>query len=36
MQTAAAELADANCVHEVANVLRIEDVDAWMDGVLAN
>ncbi len=36
VQTAAAELADASCVHEVANVLRIEDVDAWMDGVLAN
>ena len=36
VQTAAAELAASDCVSEVANVLRIEDVDAWTDGVMAN
>ena len=33
---AAAALAASDCVSEVANVLRIEDVDAWTDGVMAN
>ncbi len=36
MQAAAAELAEAACVAEVANVLRIEDTAAWTDGVMAN
>ncbi len=36
MQAAAAELSGADCVAEVANVLRIEDVAAWTDGVMAN
>ena len=36
MQAAAKELAEAECVREVANVLRIENTDAWMDGVMAN
>ena len=36
VQAAAAELASVDCVAEVANVLRIEDVDAWTDGVMAN
>ena len=36
VQAAAAELAASDCVSEVANVLRIEDVDAWTDGVMAN
>ncbi len=36
MQAAASELAGADCVAEVANVLRIEDVAAWTDGVMAN
>ena len=36
VQDAAAALAASNCVSEVANVLRIEDVDAWTDGVMAN
>jgi homoserine dehydrogenase len=36
MQAAAAELAEAECVAEVANVLRIEDTEAWTDGVMAN
>ena len=35
-QAAAAELAGAGCVAEVANVLRIEDVEAWTEGVMAN
>ena len=36
MQAAAAELAEASCVRNVANVLRIEDTAAWSDGVMAN
>ena len=36
VQAAAAELASVDCVAEVANVLRIEDVDAWTEGVMAN
>ena len=36
VQDAAAALAASECVSEVANVLRIEDVDAWTDGVMAN
>ena len=36
VQDAAAALAASGCVSEVANVLRIEDVDAWTDGVMAN
>ena len=36
VQDAAAALAASDCVGEVANVLRIEDVDAWTDGVMAN
>jgi homoserine dehydrogenase len=36
MQAAAAELAACDCVAEVANVLRIEDTEAWTDGVMAN
>ena len=36
VQDAAAALAASDCVSEVANVLRIEDVDAWTDGVMAN
>ena len=36
VQNAAAALAASDCVSEVANVLRIEDVDAWTDGVMAN
>ena len=36
VQDAAAALAASDCVSEVANVLRIEDVDAWTAGVLAN
>ena len=36
VQDAAATLAASDCVSEVANVLRIEDVDAWTDGVMAN
>ena len=36
MQAAAAELAEASCVRNVANVLRIEDTNAWSDGVMAN
>lgn len=36
VQDAAAALAASDCVREVANVLRIEDVDAWTDGVMAN
>lgn len=36
MQAAAAELAEASCVHNVANVLHIEDTTAWSDGVMAN
>ena len=36
VQDAAATLAASGCVSEVANVLRIEDVDAWTDGVMAN
>ena len=36
VQDAAAALATSDCVSEVANVLRIEDVDAWTDGVMAN
>ena len=36
VQDAAAALAAFDCVSEVANVLRIEDVDAWTDGVMAN
>lgn len=36
VQDAAAALAASDCVSEVANVLRIEDVDAWTDGVIAN
>ena len=36
IQDAAAALAASDCVSEVANVLRIEDVDAWTDGVMAN
>ena len=36
VQDAAAALASSGCVSEVANVLRIEDVDAWTDGVMAN
>ena len=36
VQAAAAELAEASCVSAVANVLRIEDTDAWTDGVMDN
>ena len=36
IQAAAAELACADCVTEVANVLRIENVEAWTDGVMDN
>lgn len=36
VQDAAAALAASDCVSEVANVLRIEDVDAWTDGVMAS
>ena len=36
MAAAAAELDRAACVRAVANVIRIEDVDAWTDGVLDN
>ena len=36
MQAAATELAEAECVRKVANVLRIEDTNAWSDGVMAN
>ena len=36
VQDAAAALAASDCVSEVTNVLRIEDVDAWTDGVMAN
>ena len=36
MQAAATELAEAECVRKVANVLRIEDTSAWSDGVMAN
>lgn len=36
VQDAAVALAASDCVSEVANVLRIEDVDAWTDGVMAN
>ena len=36
VQDAAAALDASDCVSEVANVLRIEDVDAWTDGVMAN
>ena len=36
VQAAAAELASVDCVAEVANVLRIEDVEAWTEGVMAN
>ena len=36
VQAAAAELAEADCVAEVANVLRIEDVEAWTDGTMSN
>ncbi len=36
VQDAAAALAASDCVSEVANVLRIEDVDAWTDGMMAN
>lgn len=36
VQDAAAALAASDCVSEVANVLRIEHVDAWTDGVMAN
>ena len=36
VQDAAAALAASDCVSEVANVLRIENVDAWTDGVMAN
>ena len=36
IQDAAAALAASDCVSEVANVLRIKDVDAWTDGVMAN
>ena len=36
VQDAAAALAASDCVSEVANVLRIEDVDAWTDGVMDN
>ena len=36
VQDAAAALAASDCVSEVANVLRIEDVNAWTDGVMAN
>ncbi len=36
VQAAAAELASVDCVAEVANVLRIEDVGAWTEGVMAN
>ena len=36
IQAAAAELAGVDCVTEVANVLRIEDVEAWTEGVMAN
>ena len=35
-RSAAAELASVDCVAEVANVLRIEDVEAWTEGVMAN
>ena len=30
------ENSDVDCVAEVANVLRIEDVEAWTEGVMAN
>ena len=36
VQAAAAELAGVDCVAEVANVLRIENVEAWTEGVMAN
>ena len=36
VQAATAELAGVDCVAEVANVLRIEDVEAWTEGVMAN
>ena len=36
MQAAATELAEAECVRKVANVLRIEDTNAWSDGVMTN
>ena len=36
VQDAAVALAASDCISEVANVLRIEDVDAWTDGVMAN
>ena len=36
VQAATAELASVDCVAEVANVLRIEDVEAWTEGVMAN
>ncbi len=36
VRAAAEELGSAGCVHEVANVLRIEDVDAWTEGMMAN
>ena len=36
VQAAAAELASVDCVAEVANVLRIENVEAWTEGVMAN
>ena len=36
VQDAEVALAASDCVSEVANVLRIEDVDAWTDGVMAN
>ena len=36
VQAAAAELASVDCVAEVANVLRIEDVEAWTEDVMAN
>ena len=36
MAAAADDLAKSTCVRSVANVIRIEDVDAWTDGVLDN
>ena len=36
MAEAEEELAALECVGEVANVIRIEDVDAWRDGAMAN
>ena len=33
---AEAELVGLECVREVANVIRIEDVDAWSEGVFDN